>query len=223
MKTGIEDTVAPTVGVRLSGTGGQGLVLAGKILAEAGAIHCGLNVVYTMSYGPEARGGASRSDVILSQGEVDDLVSDPVDILVCLSQKACDKYFPNLAYKGFMLVDSTNVSVVPTNRAVEMPLTELALEKCGGRMVTNVLALAVMCALTTLIPREALAGAVRSTVREDFLEQNLRTLELGYQLAGEYRAAAEGRETVELPDFRCLRGEVVPLRKPAGRNLSRRQ
>ncbi len=222
MKAGAEDTVSPTVGVRLSGTGGQGLVLAGRILAEAGAIHCGLNVVYTMSYGPEARGGASRSDVILSQGEVDDLVSDPVDVLVCLSQKACDRYFPHLAYKGFMLVDSTNVTVVPTNRAVELPLTELAAAQCGGKMVTNVLALSVMCALTSLIPKESLTRAVRSIVKEDFLEQNLRTLEFGYRLAEEYRTGPRGREAADLPDFRCLRGEVVPGRKPAARSPARK-
>ena len=89
-------------------------------------------------------------------------------------------------------------------------------------MVTNVLALSVMCALTTLIPRESLTEAVKSTVREDFLEQNLRTLEFGYRLADEYRTGPKSREAVDLPDFRCLRGEVVPLRKPAGRGLARR-
>ena len=205
MKVSPEDDLAPKVGVRLSGTGGQGLVLAGRLLAEAAAIHCGLNVVFTKSYGPEARGGASRSDVVLSPGEVDDLVSDPVDLLVCLSQQACDRYFPDLAYRGFLLVDSTNVTVVPTNRAVELPLSETASRKCGGKMVTNVLALGAMCALTDIVTPEALREAVTTMVREDFLEQNLKAMNFGYRLAGDYLEKMSPRRRKELPELSCLR------------------
>jgi 2-oxoglutarate ferredoxin oxidoreductase subunit gamma len=205
MKVCVEDDLAPKVGVRLSGTGGQGLVLAGRLLAEAAAIHCGLNVVFTKSYGPEARGGASRSDVVLSPGEVDDLVSDPVDLLVCLSQQACDRYFPNLAYRGFLLVDSTNVTVVPTNRAVELPLSETASRKCGGKMVTNVLALSAMCALTDIVTRGALRKAVGTMVREEFLEQNLKAMDFGYRLAVEHLKKMSPRRRKELPELTCLR------------------
>lgn len=224
MRRGSEEELAPKIGVRLSGTGGQGLVLAGRILAEAAAIHCGLNVVYTKSYGPEARGGASRSDIILSPGEVDDLVSTPMDVLVCLSQKACDRYFPDLAYKGFLLVDSTNVAVVPTSRVVELPLTELAATECGDKMVTNVLALSVMCSLTNIVPERALKAAVTSTLRAEFLDQNLRTLNFGHRLAGEVRAEKGRKGQVELPNFRCLReaarqSEVQPAPGDAAVNI----
>jgi len=208
MKACITDDLDPKVGVRLGGSGGQGLVLAGRLLAEAAAVGNGLNVVFTKSYGPEARGGASRSDVILGPGEVDDLVSDPVDVLVCLSQKSCDRYFPSLAYQGFLLVDSTNVTVVPTSRVVELPLSELAALKCGGKMVTNVLALSVMCALTDIVTRAALKDAVRRSVKKDFLEQNTRTLDFGYRLAREHVKKMTAKKRSEIPDLRCLREAV---------------
>lgn len=212
----------PQVGVRLSGTGGQGLVLAGKLLAEAGAIQCGLNVVYTKSYGPEARGGASRSDVILGMGELDDLVNSPVDVLMCLGQKACDKYFPDLVYQGFLFVDSTNVTVVPTSRYVELPLTEMAAKKCGGTMVTNVLGLSALCALTNLVTRRALREAIRSSVRAPFQEQNLKTLEQGYRMARDLRNGMSEREKKNLPNFGYLRekrkisGPASGRRSPKG-------
>jgi len=199
------DEIAPKIGVRLSGTGGQGLVLAGRLLAEAAAIHCGLNVIFTKSYGPEARGGASRSDVVLSPGEVDDIVSDPVDVLVALSQKACDRYYPHLAYQGFLLVDSTNVTVVPTNRAVELPLSELAATECGGKMVTNVLTLSVLCALTDIVSRKALEAAIASSVRADFRDLNLKTMEFGYGLADDYVGRLSPKKLSRIPNLRCLR------------------
>jgi len=209
--------LAAKVGVRLSGTGGQGLVLAGKLLAEAGAIQCGLNVVYTKSYGPEARGGASRSDVILSMGELDDLVNNPVDVLMCLGQKACDKYFPDLVYQGFLLIDSTNVTVVPTSRYVELPLTEMAAKKCGGTMVTNVLALSALCALTNVVTRRALREAIKSSVRPAFQEQNLKAMELGYRLARDLRNEMSEREKENLPNFGYLREKSKTSRSRSGR------
>lgn len=205
-----DEVLAPRVGVRLSGTGGQGLVLAGKLLAEAAAIHCGLNVVYTKSYGPEARGGASRSDVILSPEEVDDLVCSPVDALVCLSQRACDRYFPDLVHQGFLLVDSTNVTVVPTSRVIEIPLTEMAARKCGGKMVTNVLALSTLCALTDIVTRKALREAIKSSVRKEFHEMNLKTMDLGYRLAADIRKELSGREQEEIPDYSRMRKAPGP-------------
>jgi 2-oxoglutarate ferredoxin oxidoreductase subunit gamma len=212
----------PQVGVRLSGTGGQGLVLAGKLLAEAGAIQCGLNVIYTKSYGPEARGGASRSDVILGMGELDDLVNSPVDVLMCLGQKACDKYFPDLVYKGFLFVDSTNVTVVPTSRYVELPLTEMAAKKCGGTMVTNVLGLSALCALTNLVTRRALKEAILSSVRAPFQEQNLKTLELGYRMARDLRNEMSDRERRILPNFGYLREKPKASRSASAQRPRKR-
>lgn len=183
-----EPQIAPKVAVRLSGTGGQGLLLAGRVLAEAAAIHDGLNVVQTNSYGPEARGGASRSEVVISAGEVDDLRCRNFDVLVCLSQKACDAYYGALVENGLLILDSTNVTVVPTSRAIEVPMTRMAVEKCGNAMVTNMISLGVLCGCSDLVTFAALRAAVESTVRRDLVTLNLKAIELGY---------AAGRRTVE--------------------------
>src|SRR5512136_1101622 len=96
--------------VRLAGEGGQGMILAGVILAEAAAVHDGLNAVQTQSYGPEARGGASRSEVIIARGEIDYPKVTAADLLLCMSQEACDKFYPEVKDEGCIVVDSDSVS-----------------------------------------------------------------------------------------------------------------
>jgi 2-oxoglutarate ferredoxin oxidoreductase subunit gamma len=82
--------------IRLSGEGGQGLVLAGKILAEAAAIYDERNATQSQSYGPEARGGASKSEVIISDGEIDYPKAEKLDLQLALTQEALDKYWKDL-------------------------------------------------------------------------------------------------------------------------------
>ena len=128
---------------------------------------------------------------------------------VCLSQKSCDRYFPSLAYRGFLLVDSTHVTVVPTTRVVELPLSELAATKCGGKMVTNVLALSVLCALTDIVTRSSLREAIETNVKRDFREQNAAAMEFGYDLAARLAGETAVKKGSAIPDLRCLR-EAVP-------------
>jgi len=143
-------------------------------------------------------------------------VNSPVDVLMCLGQKACDKYFPDLVYQGFLLIDSTNVTVVPTSRFVELPLTEMAAKKCGGTMVTNVLALSSLCALTNLVTRRALREAIKTSVRPAFQEKNLKAMELGYRLARDLRNGMSDREKKALPNFGCLREKPKRSRRGTG-------
>ena len=112
--------------VRLAGAGGQGLILAGLILAEAVAIYDGRNAVQTQSYGPEARGGASKSEVIISDGRIDYPKVMSADVLLAMSQEACDEYFFGLDPDGLLIVDSELVERVPSSRAVEVPITHIA-------------------------------------------------------------------------------------------------
>ena len=91
---------------RLSGSGGQGLILAGKILAEAAAIYENKNATQSQSYGPEARGGASRSEVIIADGDIDFPKATRLDLLLSLTQEACDKYVCDLKDDGLLIVDS---------------------------------------------------------------------------------------------------------------------
>ena len=90
--------------MRLSGEGGQGLVLAGKIIAEAAAIYDDRNATQSQSYGPEARGGASKSEVIISDGEIDFPKAENLDLLLALTQEALDKYHSDLKARAVMVV-----------------------------------------------------------------------------------------------------------------------
>lgn len=200
--------MAPKVAVRLSGTGGQGLLLAGRVLAEAAAIFDGLNVVQSNSYGPEARGGASRSEVVISPGEVDDLRCRSFDVLVCLSQKACDSYYNSLAPNGLLILDSTNVTVVPTSRAIEVPMTRMAVEECGNVMVTNMIALGVLCGSSDLITFKSLRAAIESTVRKDLVAMNVKAVELGFAAGRKIVEDLPERMRSQVRNFGSIRGET---------------
>ena len=210
--------ITPKVSVRLSGTGGQGLLLAGRILAEAAAIHDGLNVVLSNSYGPEARGGASRSEVVMSRGEVDDIRRVTFDVLVCLSQKACDSYYGDLIENGTLIVDSTSVLVVPTSRLIEIPMTKMAVEDCGNRMVTNIISLGALCGATNVVTLDALKKAVRSTMRSELHQLNLKALQLGYDAAqNALIGAALNRRKSHIRDFSYVR-EGTDMRREHRKN-----
>lgn len=169
--------------VRLAGAGGQGLILAGLILAEAAAIRDGKNAAQTQSYGPEARGGASRSDVIISDGEIDyPKVTEP-DLLLALSQEACDKYADDLKEEGTLIVDTVHVHHVPTPGAHKLPITRMAEEATGRRITANMVALGVIVGLTKIVSRQAIEAAVANRVPEGTQELNLRALAAGFEAA----------------------------------------
>src|SRR5512134_3608635 len=99
--------------IRLSGEGGQGIVLAGVILAEAAAIYDGKNATQTQVYGPESRGGASKAEVIISDEEIDYPKAISVDLLLALTQAAADKFSHDLKPSGILVLDSSKVLKVP--------------------------------------------------------------------------------------------------------------
>ena len=120
------------VEVRFGGSGGQGVILMGVILAMAGARDHRF-VVQTQSYGPEARGGYSRSDVIISDSQIDYPELERADLLVALSQAAADEYVRVLRSDGVLVYDSENVTAVPPFKGEQfgIPFTRLALEETG--------------------------------------------------------------------------------------------
>ncbi|MCX6345786.1 MAG: 2-oxoacid:acceptor oxidoreductase family protein [Armatimonadetes bacterium] len=203
-------TIAPKVAIRLSGTGGQGLLLAGRILAEAAAIYDGLNAVQSNSYGPEARGGASRSEVVISPGEVDDLRCKRFDVLLCLSQKACDAYYSSLVEGGVLIVDSTNVTVVPTSRALELPMTRMAIEECGNRVVTNLIAVGAICGYTRMVTLEALVAAVESSLRADLVPMNVKAIKLGYAAAEKFVQDMSEKKRGQVRDYSFKGTQATP-------------
>jgi 2-oxoglutarate ferredoxin oxidoreductase subunit gamma len=176
----------PTTGrieIRLAGEGGQGMILAGIILAEAAAIYDGKNTVQTQSYGPEARGGASKAEVIISAGEIDFPGVINADVLVALSQEACDKFASNLKKDGLLIVDEDKVRRVPVNRAVKAPIIRLAQETTGKAITANMVALGLLTGLTEVVTPEAIEKAVIARAPKGTEALNQAALEAGLAAA----------------------------------------
>jgi len=169
--------------VRLSGSGGQGLILAGVMLAEAVGVGDGKNAVQTQSYGPEARGGASRADVVISEGEIYYPKTMKLDLLLALTQEACDKYFGDLKENGTLVVDSVMVTQVPTKKFYGFPFMRLAKEEIGHVMVANVIALGAIAELTGIVTPESLKKVVLGRAPRGTEEKNQKALELGFSIA----------------------------------------
>lgn len=165
--------------IRLAGEGGQGMILAGVILAEA-AVYDGLNAVQTQEYGAEARGGASESEVIISHGEIDYPMLMAPDFLLCMSQEACDSFFDNVKDDGCIVVDSSTVSRIPSHRAVTVPITQIAAEVTGRRITASMVALGIIGGLTGVVSQEALGKAVADRVPSGTEELNLKALAAGF-------------------------------------------
>jgi 2-oxoglutarate ferredoxin oxidoreductase subunit gamma len=181
--------------VRLSGEGGQGLVLAGAILAEAAGVYGGKFVAYTQSYGPESRGGGCRSDLVVSDQPIDYPICSHLDLLLCLTQKAHDKYWLFLKKGGLLIVDSRRVQQLhPGNlRVFSVPLLETAKIRAGREGVANMVCLGVIAKLSGLVTLESLLLAMRARVPKGTTDINQRALEAGYGLALEpATAAAQG-------------------------------
>lgn len=173
--------------VRFSGFGGQGLVLAGIILGEAVSLYEERYAVQSQSYGPEARGGASRAEVVISDQEIDYLeVADP-DLLLILSQQAYNKFAGRLKEDAVLIIDSDLVKMAapPVTKVYGLPLTRIAREQAGRQIVANIVALGALAALTGIVSKEALEKAVAARAPKGTEELNLKALGLGYQAGRE--------------------------------------
>ncbi|HWR07517.1 2-oxoacid:acceptor oxidoreductase family protein [Sporomusa sp.] len=169
--------------ISLSGTGGQGLILAGIILAEA-AILDGKQTIQTQSYGPEARGGASKSEVIISDEEIDYPKATSADILLAMSQEACDKYINLLKQGGRLIVDTTLVKTQPAVDAkkLALPITHIARNELGNVMVANIVALGALAGFAGVVGLDCLTQAVLARVPKGTEELNKKALETGFAL-----------------------------------------
>ena len=165
--------------IRLSGSGGQGLILAGIILAEAAGVYGDKQVAQTQAYGPEARGGASKAEVIIGDEEIDYPMATRLDLLLAMNQKSCDSFYFDLKPEGMLLVDSTFVTQIPTTRAIRIPFTELARKRLGKEMVANIVALGAIATLTGIVSQKAIKAAVMARVPPGTEELNTKALQLG--------------------------------------------
>jgi 2-oxoglutarate ferredoxin oxidoreductase subunit gamma len=177
--------------IRLAGTGGQGIILAGVVLADA-AVRDGKNVVQTQSYGPEARGGASRSEVVIASDEIHYPSVLEVNAMLCMSQEACDRYSGLLRKDGLLIVDADHVTRAPTTRAVHEALTQMAIQVTGRKIAANMVGLGLLAGLTGIVSREALEAAVRDRTPRGTEEGNLEALAAGFEAAGRIQAQNAG-------------------------------
>ena len=185
--------------IRLSGSGGQGIILAATLLADA-AVATGGEVIATQSYGPEARGGASKAEVIVSDAEIDyPEVTSPV-ITVCLSQEAFDAYAAQTVPGGLVVYDERLVQAVelPGRRVVGLPFTHIAEQELGRAIAANIVMLGALQELSGLVSAEQLADAVRRRLPAKIVELNLRALMLGRERAAA-AAAGDGRRRAAAP------------------------
>jgi len=182
--------------IRLSGSGGQGLILMGIILAEAVGIYDGKYVAQTQSYGPEARGGSSKSEVIVSDEEIDYPKVMSLDLLLAMNQRSCDEFYPDLKPEGLLIVDSTFVTQVPSPKAFQIPFTRIAREKFKREVVANIIALGALSQLTPIVSAKGVESAVLARVPKGTEKLNREALRAGMNAA---KRAKEAWMELEVP------------------------
>ncbi len=171
--------------MRLSGYGGQGLILGGIILAEAIGIHDNKYVAQTQSYGPEARGGKSKAEIVVSDEPIDYPKPINIDLLLAMSQDACDTYFIDLKHDGTLIVDSTLVKEVPVNNAIQVPCTGIA-RKLGNVMVANIVSLGAISEFCEYLSKKSLKKAILSRAPKGTEKINLAALDEGIKSARKF-------------------------------------
>lgn len=174
--------------IRISGFGGQGVALAGFILGKAFCLYEGKHAVMTQSYGPEARGGASSSNLVVADRSIDYPFIQQADILVALSQEAYAKFRPKMKPDGTLIIDGGLVNPDSDDTHLAIPATALA-EELGRRIVANVVILGFFAAVTKLVSQAAMQQALETSVRSEFLALNQSAFETGWEYAKERKRA----------------------------------
>ena len=168
--------------IRIAGFGGQGVVTVGRILGTAFSVFAGINSVNTQSYGPESRGGACRSEVVVSNYEINYPYVRNADVLIALSQVALDTYLINLKKGGLLVIDPDTVKPgddAAAARLIPIPVAAIAHDS-GGLKYQNVVALgALQFLIADLIGSAPVIKAIETTVPSESLEINLNAFEKG--------------------------------------------
>jgi 2-oxoglutarate ferredoxin oxidoreductase subunit gamma len=166
--------------VRISGLGGQGVVLAGQILGRA-AVCDGKNAVQTQSYGAEARGSIAKSDVIISDGKIGFPAIRKCDVLVAMNQESLDKYLKDLKEDGVLLVDSTYVKKIPEKkvRLFKISATEKAERVFESKMYANMLMLGALTKIINILSEKAMEKAIEDTVAKRVIDINKQVYKKG--------------------------------------------
>ena len=169
--------------LRFSGSGGQGVITAAIIFAEA-AVAEGKEAAQSQSYGPEARGGASKAEVIIDDGPIYHPHVERPDIVLAMTQKAADKYYGDLAPDGLLVLDADLVPETPDfSHVIRIPITKLAVEQVGKALFANIVALGAVARLTGLVSFDTVKASVAHRVPPHTVEQNMKALQTGWDAA----------------------------------------
>ena len=169
--------------IRICGFGGQGVILAGFIIGKAASVFENYHAVQSQSYGPEARGGAARSEVIISDERIGYPLVRKCDILVAMGQDAFDLNIKDLKEEGIVLVDEDLVN--PSNiknRLHSLPATRVAEKELKSKIYTNVVMLGALTKITQVVNEKAMKKAIATTVRAETKDMNIQAFEIGLAL-----------------------------------------
>jgi len=177
--------------IRIAGFGGQGIILAGIVIGKAAALHDGIFAVQTQSYGPEARGGASRTEVVVSDEEVDYPKVQNPDIFVAMSHTALMAYLDDLKDGGILIVDPDLIimeELMPfvhkhNIKLFTAPATKTAAEEIGIKIVANIVMIGAIVKITGVVSIDAAKAAISESVPPGTEEKNLAAFEAGVKLA----------------------------------------
>ena len=167
-----------------SGSGGQGVITAAIILAEAAVIYEKVNAVQSQSYGAAARGGATRSDVIISESAIHYPKVIQPNVLVCLTQAAYNAYYPIIRPGGLLLTDTRFVTTERKvdARQVELPMYQTVMDQIGKPIVFNICMLGAVVSLTKLVRPESIMKVLESRIPPGFIQMNQKALNLGFEM-----------------------------------------
>ncbi|MBT8362168.1 MAG: 2-oxoacid:ferredoxin oxidoreductase subunit gamma [Desulfobacterales bacterium] len=171
-----------------SGSGGQGVITAAVILAETVVIHEGRNAVQTQKYGAAARGGATRSDIIIADGTINYPEVIQPNILVTLTQEAYNSYSSIVRPGGLLLTDSRFVETAKKVDAkkIELPMYDQVMDKIGKPIVYNICMLGTLIGITKLISPASIMKVLAKRIPADFLSMNERALDIGLGFGEHY-------------------------------------
>ena len=172
-----------------SGSGGQGVITASIILAEAAVLYENLNAVQSQSYGAEARGGSTRSDVIVSDSMIDYPKVIQPNVLICLTQDAYNKFYRIIRPGGLLITDTRYVKTQKKVDAKqsELPMYESVMGKIGKPIVFNICMLGSVIRMTELVTPESIMKVLQTRILPDFLEINRQALDLGLDLGEQFK------------------------------------
>lgn len=173
--------------IRFCGSGGQGIILAAVVLAEAVGIYDGRAVCQTQSYGPEARGGRSQAEVVISNAYIDYPKAMKPDLLLAMNQAALDAFSVDCKPQCLIVVDSTFVDQVPAGHlTVAIPFTGIAREQLGKEIVANMVALGAVGHLCRQVSIKSLQAALQARSPKGTSKLNQQALRAGIKAAAAY-------------------------------------